>query len=103
VYYCPYHPLYGVAEYRYDSPDRKPRPGMLLRAQADFNLDLASSILIGDKLSDIEAAKAAGVGTMILLRSGATDIDVAEHRCHVSHSLDDVRLRFFPVCSHENA
>ena len=42
---------------------------MLLRAQSDLDLDLASSILIGDKLSDIEAGCAAGVGTQILLSS----------------------------------
>src|SRR5262245_14372218 len=39
VYYCPYHPVHGVGGYRGDSPDRKPKPGMLVRAQADLNLD----------------------------------------------------------------
>src|SRR5580704_15827703 len=55
VYYCPYHPVFGVGPYKCDSPDRKPKPGMLLRAHADLDLDLGSSILIGDKPSDIEA------------------------------------------------
>src|SRR6185437_12107787 len=40
VYHCPYHPVHGIGSYRLDSPDRKPKPGMLLRAQADFDLDL---------------------------------------------------------------
>ena len=81
LYYCPYHPLHGVGRYKYDSPDRKPNPGMLLRARADLNLDLVSSIFIGDKLSDIEAGSAAGVGTLILLTPdgpcGEPTLDIA--------------------------
>lgn len=54
IYHCPYHPLEGVGKYLRDSFDRKPNPGMLLRAQKDFNLDMSRSILIGDKISDID-------------------------------------------------
>src|SRR5262249_54013710 len=97
VYYCPYHPIHGIGEYKYDSPDRKPRPGMLLHAQADFNLDLALSILIGDKLSDMNAAKSAGIGTAILLRSGDAEPNVPESQYCVSDSLDEIRHRFFPT------
>ena len=46
---------------------RKPKPGMIKKAQKEFNLDLEASVLIGDKKSDIEAGKAAGVGINILL------------------------------------
>jgi D-glycero-D-manno-heptose 1,7-bisphosphate phosphatase len=61
-YYCPYHedgvvPRYVVA----DHPDRKPNPGMLLRAIADFGVDPARSLVIGDRASDLEAACRAGV------------------------------------------
>ena len=42
IYHCPYHPTEGVGEYRRESFDRKPNPGMILRARADFDLDLAS-------------------------------------------------------------
>ena len=52
VYYCPYHPIRGLGYYRRDSPDRKPKPGMLLRAQSDFELELSTSILVRDKDSD---------------------------------------------------
>jgi D-glycero-D-manno-heptose 1,7-bisphosphate phosphatase len=62
VYHCPYHPIHGIGEYRSDSFDRKPNPGMLERAKGEFDLDLASCLLIGDKLSDIAAGQAAGVG-----------------------------------------
>ena len=94
VYYCPYHPIHGIGAYKYDSPDRKPEPGMLLRARADFGLDLASSILVGDRLSDIRAADAAGVGTKILLRSAAESVPPMMS-CHVSDSLHDIRDKFF--------
>jgi D-glycero-D-manno-heptose 1,7-bisphosphate phosphatase len=95
VYYCPYHPTDGVGPYKYDSPDRKPKPGMLLRAQRELNLDLASSVLVGDTLSDIRAAEAAGIGTKILLCSDGGQRQRGEGQCYVSPSLDDVRHRFF--------
>lgn len=64
-YYCPYH-IEGFGKYKKDSEDRKPNPGMILKAVQDFNIDLSQSILIGDKESDIEAGKRAGVATNIL-------------------------------------
>jgi len=94
VYYCPHHPIHGIGVYKYDSPDRKPRPGMLLRARSDLELDLTSSVLVGDKRSDIEAAAAAGVGTKIFLRS-ASEIEPPAGQCHVADTLDDIRRRFF--------
>ncbi|MEL8055162.1 MAG: HAD family hydrolase [Pseudomonadota bacterium] len=62
IYHCPYHPDATVARYRKDSLDRKPRPGMLLSAMADFPIKREASFLIGDKQTDIDAAHAAGVG-----------------------------------------
>jgi D-glycero-D-manno-heptose 1,7-bisphosphate phosphatase len=67
VYHCPYHPEAGLGEYRRESFDRKPNPGMILRAKDDFSLDLSRSLLVGDKDSDIEAGRAAGVGFNIRL------------------------------------
>ena len=95
VYYCPFHPEEGRGEYKRESPDRKPNPGMLLRARQDLALDLGSSILIGDKLLDMEAATAAGVGTRILLPSGTESIEAHHNHFCVSHSLDEIRCRFF--------
>jgi D-glycero-D-manno-heptose 1,7-bisphosphate phosphatase len=95
VYYCPYHPVHGIGEYRLDSPDRKPKPGMLLRAQADYGLDLASSVMIGDQVSDIQAAAAAGVGYRILLRPVRAGTEELEETCEVFESLDDIRASFF--------
>ncbi len=68
VYFCPYHPVHGVGEYKREHPDRKPGPGMLLRAANDLSLDLARSILVGDRCSDIAAANAARLARAFLLR-----------------------------------
>ncbi len=59
-YICPHHPLHGVDGYRRECDCRKPLPGMLLEAAADFAIDLAASYIIGDKVADIEAGLAAG-------------------------------------------
>ena len=67
VYHCPYHPEHGIGDYKRDHQDRKPNPGMLLRAARDLNLDLAASILIGDRCSDIAAANAANLRQAFLL------------------------------------
>jgi D-glycero-D-manno-heptose 1,7-bisphosphate phosphatase len=62
IYVCPFHEDGVVAEYRVaDHPDRKPNPGMVLRALADFRLDPAQVLLVGDKPSDLEAARRGGV------------------------------------------
>ncbi|MFH2108333.1 MAG: HAD family hydrolase [Chrysiogenia bacterium] len=65
-YYCPFLADGKVARYRLDSPWRKPAPGMLLQAAIDFDLDLARSIMVGDKADDIEAGKRAGCLTMLV-------------------------------------
>jgi D-glycero-D-manno-heptose 1,7-bisphosphate phosphatase len=67
VYYCPYHPLHGIGEYRRDHPWRKPKPGMILQAVSDLGLDPARCVIVGDQISDIEAGTAAGLGLRILL------------------------------------
>lgn len=61
IYHCPYHPDATIATYRRDSFDRKPRPGMILNAFADFPLVKERSFLIGDKETDLLAARAAGI------------------------------------------
>lgn len=68
IYHCPFHPIGGIGEYKVDSYDRKPNPGMLLRAQQEHDLNLSESILVGDKESDIEAAINASVGCAVLIQ-----------------------------------
>jgi D-glycero-D-manno-heptose 1,7-bisphosphate phosphatase len=66
VYFAPQHPAAELDHYRHpDPPDRKPNPGMILRALADWPIDRDRSILIGDKPSDLEAAARAGVRALL--------------------------------------
>ncbi len=67
VYHCPYHPEHGVGEFKREHEDRKPSPGMLLRAARDHALDLIRSVLVGDRCSDIAAANAAHLRQAFLL------------------------------------
>jgi D-glycero-D-manno-heptose 1,7-bisphosphate phosphatase len=66
VYFAPYHPTAGIGKYLKDDFSRKPHPGMILQARTELDLDLGSSVLIGDKASDIQAGIAAGVGMNLL-------------------------------------
>lgn len=68
VYFCPHHPTSAFAPYLKECACRKPRPGMILDAARDLNIDLAASVLIGDKESDILAAQAAGVSRRFLVK-----------------------------------
>lgn len=67
-FYCPHHPS-GRGSYALACRCRKPLPGMLIEAAARYDIDLASSVMIGDKLVDVEAGMAAGCRPM-LVRTG---------------------------------
>ena len=68
-YYCPHHPEATVPRYRVACDCRKPGAGMLRKAAADLELDLARSVAIGDKWSDVQAGLAAGARSL-LVRTG---------------------------------
>jgi len=88
VYHCPHHPDGRIDEYRRDCDCRKPRTGMIEQAMRDFDIDLASSILVGDKPSDIEAGIAAGIGRCFLVRcNGEGNLPV---QCAADASFDDL-------------
>lgn len=70
VEHCPHLPDGPVERYRLDCECRKPRPGMIERASRTLSIDRAASILVGDRVSDIEAGRRAGVGRCFLTRSG---------------------------------
>ena len=94
VFYCPYHPEHGVGEYKKDSFDRKPNPGMILRAAEKYNLDLALSIMIGDKDSDMQAASKAGVGVKCqYLVDGLGEVMSSVSNARVI-TLSDIILKF---------
>jgi D-glycero-D-manno-heptose 1,7-bisphosphate phosphatase len=66
-YLCPHHPLHGIGDYRRECACRKPLPGMLLEAADDFSIDLAASFIIGDKMADIDAGRAAGCRPLLVM------------------------------------
>jgi D-glycero-D-manno-heptose 1,7-bisphosphate phosphatase len=66
IYHCPHHPD-GTGPFAISCDCRKPQPGMIQRAARDLGIDLAQSLMLGDKPSDMEAAQAAGVGRSFLV------------------------------------
>lgn len=74
IYFCPHHPHSGyegeVKELKIDCDCRKPKPGMLLKAAEDFNIDLSQSYMVGDGENDIKAGKAAGCKTVLVIGKG---------------------------------
>jgi D-glycero-D-manno-heptose 1,7-bisphosphate phosphatase len=84
-YFCPHHP-----DYTGECECRKPKPGMLLQAQYDWDIDMAQSILIGDKNSDIEAGRRAGIEQLVALQGRYELIQVAD--VTIIHSLEDEKL-----------
>ena len=74
IYFCPHHPHKGyedeVPELKIDCDCRKPKPGMLLKAAEDFNIDLSQSYMVGDGENDIKAGMAAGCKTVQLNTEG---------------------------------
>jgi D-glycero-D-manno-heptose 1,7-bisphosphate phosphatase len=87
-YYCPHHPTEGKGIYLQKCNCRKPAPGMILAAAAEFDLDLAESYLIGDTFLDIQAGKTAGLKSVLvktgygtkLLQDGGAEITIAENK-----------------------
>ena len=64
VYYCPFHPEGTVEQYAKDSDLRKPKPGMLLKAAQELDIDVSASWMVGDSARDIEAGQRAGCRTV---------------------------------------
>ena len=94
IYFCPHHPEAVVEEYRQQCDCRKPAPGMLLSAQKELNIDMAASYMVGDKIDDMLAGKAAGVGKKVLVRSGKPVTEEGEKAADwVINSLADLPAR----------
>ena len=75
-YVAPYHPDGSVERFAIDHPDRKPGPGMILRAMAEWPVDRDRAILFGDKASDLAAAARAGIPAE-RLPTDTCDLDAA--------------------------
>ena len=91
IYYCPHHPQGSVDAFRQECDCRKPQPGMLISAQRFLHIDMAASYMVGDKLEDMQAGKAAEVGTKVLVRTGKPVTPEAENAADwVINSLADL-------------
>jgi D-glycero-D-manno-heptose 1,7-bisphosphate phosphatase len=90
VFYCPFHPEHAVAEYRKDSYERKPYPGMFLRAAEKYDLDLHNCIMVGDRGSDMRAAESAGIKTRIHYLDKVREGVASPHATKVVSSLQAV-------------
>jgi D,D-heptose 1,7-bisphosphate phosphatase len=89
-YYCLHHPEAVVAELRANCECRKPKPGLLLQAARDLNIDLSTSCMVGDGLTDVVAGKKAGCRTILLGRM----------KCDVCRMMDDLDARPDGIATH---
>lgn len=88
LYYCPIAPT-GSGLLEFEHPDRKPGPGMLLRAARELELDVSKSWMIGDALTDILAGRNAGCASTILVRTRYGATQPVEHPA-IAHLADDL-------------
>jgi histidinol-phosphate phosphatase family protein len=79
-YYCPHHPAGKTQKYNIDCDCRKPKPGMLLKAAKDFDIDLSRSWMIGDILNDVEAGRRAGCNAILIDNNNETEWHLNEFR-----------------------
>lgn len=79
-YYCPHSPNGNVPKYTTSCSCRKPRPGLILKAARELNIDKSRSWMIGDILHDIEAGKRAGCRTILLNNGNETEWQINEFR-----------------------
>jgi len=66
TWYCPHHPDIPDPEFGSKCPCRKPKPGLILAAASFHDVDIASSVLVGDRLRDLDAGSAAGISRTFL-------------------------------------
>ena len=76
-FYCPHHPTEGYGDYKQDCLCRKPKPGMLLKALERYHIDPKQSVMIGDKLIDVDAGQRANM-TGILVKTGYGEQELSQ-------------------------
>jgi D,D-heptose 1,7-bisphosphate phosphatase len=88
IYACIHHPKGTVPDYSIECDCRKPRPGLLERAASEHGLDLSSSVMIGDTLRDLDAGRAAGAQSVLVLTGKGLAISSTDHGAvHVATDL----------------
>jgi D-glycero-D-manno-heptose 1,7-bisphosphate phosphatase len=97
IYFCPHHPHADVAAYRVTCDCRKPRAGMLTRAARERSLDLATCVMVGDRITDVLAGASVGCRTVLIegpqstapLIVTADPVDLSVRPDHACRSLAD--------------
>ncbi len=89
IEYCPHHPEGVITQYAMTCACRKPAPGMALRAAKELSIDMKSSYVVGDKVSDIELGFAIGAKT-VLVRTGFGEREVGKVERGEAHPPDHV-------------
>ena len=88
LYVCTHHPREGAPPYRADCDCRKPKPGLLLRAARELDLDLTASVMIGDRISDVAVGQAVGAaGVLVLTGYGRGEWEHQRHEWTVKPDL----------------
>jgi D-glycero-D-manno-heptose 1,7-bisphosphate phosphatase len=82
-YYCLHHPNGKISKYTKVCDCRKPKPGLIIRAAKDLNIDLSKSWLIGDGITDIQAGKAAGCKTII----------ISQMKCDICKLMEEKKIK----------
>ena len=80
IYYCPHHPEGKLENYSVECNCRKPKPGLILKAASEHDIDLTNSWMVGDILNDVEAGNAAGCKTILLDNGNETEWIMNEKR-----------------------
>lgn len=83
IYYCPHHSGGNNGKYRMECDCRKPKPGLLLKAAQDLNIDLSASYMVGDNITDIQAGRSAGCHTIL----------VGRMKCELCHMMEETRVK----------
>lgn len=83
IYYCRHHPEGTNREYAVDCDCRKPKPGLLLQAAREMDIDLSASYMVGDGLTDMQAGRNAGCKTIL----------VGRKKCDLCHVMEDMDVR----------
>ena len=94
-YYCPHHPEKGIGKYKESCDCRKPESGMFLQAKEDLDIDFKNSIMVGDKISDVEAGKRLGMrGVLVRTGHGKSEEAKAGKDIEVYDSLYQFSVKF---------
>ena len=90
IYHCPEKPGREGDRLAVEHPDRKPGPGMLIRAADELGIELSHSFMVGDMLSDVYAGRNAGVRGSVLIRGQVDDGEMEKHKTAIDYLARDL-------------